>query len=207
MDDRRDRVEKGERILAGPRRDPVGKRAGGQRPGGDDDAGPIRRRGGDEFATHLDARLGVDRRCNAGGEIVAVDRQCRPGRHPRGIGAGQDQRPQRPHLGVDQPDRIVLGVVGAEAVRADQFGQCIGVWCASVLCGPRISWRTTGTPARAACHAASDPARPPPMMWIVMRRTRRYAQGHGNIVDLADSLTLTPSWSERGKQPRRDEGQ
>ena len=38
------------------------------------------------------------------------------------------------------------------------------LWCASVRCGPRISWRTTGTPARAHCHAASDPARPPPMM-------------------------------------------
>ena len=28
----------------------------------------------------------------------------------------------------------------------------------------RISCRMTGTPASAACHAASEPARPPPMM-------------------------------------------
>ena len=29
----------------------------------------------------------------------------------------------------------------------------------------RISWIVTGTPARAACQAASDPAIPPPTMW------------------------------------------
>src|SRR5208337_2113500 len=30
----------------------------------------------------------------------------------------------------------------------------------------RISCSTTGTPASAACHAASEPARPPPMTWM-----------------------------------------
>ena len=30
----------------------------------------------------------------------------------------------------------------------------------------RISCRVTGTPRDAACHAASEPASPPPMMWI-----------------------------------------
>src|SRR3984885_3686109 len=41
-----------------------------------------------------------------------------------------------------------------------------GVWCAAVVRVGRISCRTTGTPEFAACHAASEPARPPPMMWI-----------------------------------------
>lgn len=38
------------------------------------------------------------------------------------------------------------------------------VLCASVMRAGRISCRITGTPASAACHAASLPARPPPMM-------------------------------------------
>src|SRR6204780_2424818 len=41
-----------------------------------------------------------------------------------------------------------------------------GVQCAAVVRIGRISCRTTGTPDFAACHAASEPARPPPMMWI-----------------------------------------
>ena len=36
---------------------------------------------------------------------------------------------------------------------------------ASVARWGRISWRTVGTPARASCQAASDPARPPPITW------------------------------------------
>src|SRR5271170_4940950 len=40
------------------------------------------------------------------------------------------------------------------------------VWCAAVTRLGRISCRTTGTPDSAACQAASEPASPPPMMWI-----------------------------------------
>src|SRR3546814_3943340 len=37
------------------------------------------------------------------------------------------------------------------------------VWCAGVISPePRISERRTFQPASASCHAASDPARPPP---------------------------------------------
>ena len=35
----------------------------------------------------------------------------------------------------------------------------------------RISWRTTRTPRDAACQAASEPASPPPMMWIIVVRS------------------------------------
>ena len=38
------------------------------------------------------------------------------------------------------------------------------VWCAAVVRAGRISCKTTDTPASAACQAASQPARPPPMM-------------------------------------------
>ena len=48
------------------------------------------------------------------------------------------------------------------------------VLCAAVARSGRISCSTTGTPACASCQAASEPARPPPMMWMgfrVMART------------------------------------
>ena len=44
MHDRRDGVEEGERVLAGQLADRLGERGRGERPGGDDDAVPIRRR-------------------------------------------------------------------------------------------------------------------------------------------------------------------
>ncbi len=40
------------------------------------------------------------------------------------------------------------------------------VWWASVPRVGRISCSTTGTPACAICQAASEPAMPPPTMWI-----------------------------------------
>ena len=37
------------------------------------------------------------------------------------------QRAQRAHLLVEQPDGIVVGIVGAEAVGADHFGETVGL--------------------------------------------------------------------------------
>ena len=39
------------------------------------------------------------------------------------VGGGEDQRPEAPHLLVQQTDRVAFGVVGAERVRAHQFGK------------------------------------------------------------------------------------
>ena len=57
-------------------------------------------------------------------------------------------------------DRVVLAVVGAERVGADEFGETLGR-CASVPRSGRISCRTTGTPARGdlpGCFAAGEAA-------------------------------------------------
>jgi hypothetical protein len=43
------------------------------------------------------------------------------------IGLGHDQRPQPPHLLMQQPHRIRFGIVGPETVRTDEFGQAIGL--------------------------------------------------------------------------------
>ena len=108
-------------------RDPFGERGGGQRAGGDDNARPFGGRGRDQLAAHCDQRLSRYRCGDRLRETVAIDRQRRAGGHPRGIGGGQDQRPQRAHLGVQQPDGVMLGIVRAEAVRADQLGELVGV--------------------------------------------------------------------------------
>ncbi len=87
----------------------------------------VGRRRGDELAADLDQRLGVDRGGDPGGEGVAVDGQRRSRRHPRCVGLAQHQRAEAAHLGVDQPDGVMLGIVGAEAVRADELGERVGV--------------------------------------------------------------------------------
>ena len=79
--------------------------------------------GVDPLADDLDIGMGGEPLGHRRREAVAVDRQRRAGRHLVRVGRRHDQRAQRAHLGVEQPDRIVLGIVGAEAVRADQLGQ------------------------------------------------------------------------------------
>ena len=95
-------------------------------------------------------------------EAVAVHGERAAGRHLVRVAAGHDERAAAAHLGVQQPDGVVLPVVGAEGVGADQFGQAVGLVRVGLRTG-RISCSTTGTPAWAICQAASDPARPPPM--------------------------------------------
>ena len=122
--------------------------------------------GVDPLAHELDIGMRGEPLGHRGGEAVAVDRQRRAGRHPVRVGGGHDQRAQRAHLGVEQADRIVLGIVGAEAVRADQLGEAVGVMGRRRLAASRaFRERRTFTPASASCQAASDPARPPPMIW------------------------------------------
>ena len=107
------------------------------------------------------------------GEALAVDRQRAAGRHLAGVGGGHDQRAAAAHLGVQQADGVVLPVVRAEGVGTDQLGQVRRPWWASVPRTGRISCSTTGTPAWATCQAASEPARPPPMMWMGFVMGRR----------------------------------
>ena len=107
---------------------------------------------------------GCERRRDRGGKAVAVDRQRAAGRHLIGVGRAHDQRAEPAHLLVQQADRVVLLVVGAERIGADQFGEP-SVLCAAVDRSGRISCSTTGTPACASCQAASEPARPPPTIW------------------------------------------
>jgi hypothetical protein len=61
------------------------------------------------------------------GKAVAIDGERPAGRQLVGVGGGEDQRAAAPHLLMQQADGIVLGIVGAERVGADQLGQAIGL--------------------------------------------------------------------------------
>ncbi len=125
VDDRRERIEEGERLAAGFGSDSCGKRCGGERAGGDD-----RRAVGqcvDPFAYQRDVRMPVDRLGHAVREIVAVDGECGAGRDTVDIGLPHDQRAERAQFLVEQPDRVAFCVVRAEAVRTDEFGEAVGL--------------------------------------------------------------------------------
>ena len=147
--------------------DGVRQRRGGERAGGDDGIVPVRRRkAGDFAALDLDQRMVLQCLGDGRGEPVAVNGQRAAGGHLVGVGGAHDQRAQPAHLRMQQANSVVRGVVGAKRVGADQFGQA-SVWCASVMRSGRISCRMTRTPVLATCQAASEPARPPPMIWTV----------------------------------------
>ena len=77
-------------------------------------------------AVDLDQGMVVQRLGDGCGKPVAVDRQRAAGRHLVGVGRAHDQRSQPAHLGMQQADRVVGGVVGAERIGADEFGQAVG---------------------------------------------------------------------------------
>ena len=164
--DRRDGVEKGERAFARQSSDRLGQRHRGERAGRDDDIVPVlRRQAGDlaaverykgmteKRATRRLARSRRGRR-RARRRPAPDARRRLEGRSSRGR-ASRDAG-SRPHWSC---------VVGSEGVRATSSASGVSGAQLVVRSG-RISCRTTGTPEFAACHAASEPARPPPMMWI-----------------------------------------
>src|SRR5580692_6953104 len=77
-----------------------------------------------------------------------------------------------------------------------------GVWWAAVVWNGRISCRTTGTPEFAACHAASEPASPPPMMWIG-RMGALVTKLHATVNAFCSNLLTTIAASKPLRGPTR----
>ena len=122
VDDGGDGIEKRQTVRAGRLPDAVSQRGGGQRPGGDDGEA-CGGQGVDPLAHDLQRRLRGEGGLDFGGEHVAVHRQRRSGGH---FGLGRRRHHQRielAHFVMEQADRVLFVVVGAEAVGADQFGQ------------------------------------------------------------------------------------
>ncbi len=104
------------------------------------------------------------------GEAVAVDRQRPAGGHLVLVGGGEDQRAHRAHLGVQQAHRIVLPVVGAERVGADQLGEAAGL--VHGRGGPRAAFRAAPRelrPRRSARRLPIRPGRPRRHGWASCR--------------------------------------
>ena len=79
MDDRRNGIEEGERVLARELGDRVRERGRGERPGGDDYALPVRgRQPRDLLAADIDQRMGGERGGDGCREPVAIDCQRSP---------------------------------------------------------------------------------------------------------------------------------
>ncbi len=128
MDDGRDGIEEGQRLLAGEFAHGFGQGGRGQRTGGDDHAGPIGgRKPRDLLAADLDIGMGLERGGHGIGKGVAVDGQRAAGGQAGGIGALQDQRAGAAHLFMEEADGVVLEIVGAQGIGAHQFGQPLGL--------------------------------------------------------------------------------
>jgi len=124
VNDRRNGIEEGERVLARAFGDRVRERGRGERPGGDDHALPIRgRQPRDLLAADIDQRMGGERGGDGSRKPLAVDCQRSPGRDLIEVRGAHDEGAKPAHLLVQQTYGVVLLVVGAKRVRADQFGE------------------------------------------------------------------------------------
>ena len=110
-------------------RDRLGERRRGQRAGGDDRLVPVgRRQAGDFLAHDGDQRMGLERRGDGRRKSRRGRRRARrrpaPGwRRPQAM----ISEPASRISACSRPTALVVGVVGAEGVGADQFGQAVGL--------------------------------------------------------------------------------
>ena len=128
---------------------PVGRRQAGDLAARDGDEGMGGEAGGDGLArTARGRRRARRRRAGRGGRPSAMTR-------PPAARISQCKRP------------TAFCSSSSERKELEQTSSARApVWWAKVPVTGRISCRTTGTPISAACQAASEPARPPPMTWI-----------------------------------------
>ena len=129
MDDRRDGVEEGERVLAGRAADRRGERRRGERPGRDDHrAAPASGSAGDLARGARSIRGSASiAACTAAAKPSRSTASAPPAGSLWASPRGHDQRAAAPHLLVQQADRVVERVVGAERVGAHQLGQRAGL--------------------------------------------------------------------------------
>jgi len=139
VNDRRDCVEEGERILARQAAHRIGERRRGERAGSDDDIVPVlRRQSGDFAALDGDERIRLERLGDRRREAVAVDGERAAGRHLVAVAHRHDERIRHAHLGMQEADGIRLGIVGTEGVGADQLGEAVGLVGIGGADGPHL---------------------------------------------------------------------
>ncbi len=126
MDDGCDGIEECQPVLPGGRDDALRQRLSGQRTGGHDG----RAFGGqrvDPLADDGDIRVRREHTLDLGAKCVAIDRHCRACGHSRRLARAHDQAVEPAHLVMQQPDRVLLVIVGTEGIGAHQLGEPVGV--------------------------------------------------------------------------------
>ena len=89
-------------------------------------------------ALDLDQRMVGDRRADLLGKGFTVDGKRAAGGDTVRIRCRDDQGSQDTHLGMQDADRIALGIVGAEGVGADQLRQPVGLMGLRAAVGPHL---------------------------------------------------------------------
>ncbi len=97
------------------------------------------------------------------GEPDAVHGQRAARRELVGVGGAHDQRAAAPHFFVQQADGVVLVVVGAEGVGADELGKAAGQVGLGELVRPHFV-QDDGRAGFRRLPGGFEPARPAPIM-------------------------------------------
>jgi hypothetical protein len=93
----------------------------------------------DPLASDLQSGLGGEGAFDPGRKQLAVDRQGRSRWHPRLVRCCHDQRAGTTHFVMEQADGVLLAVVRAERVRADQLSESVGLVGRRAL-APLVRW-------------------------------------------------------------------
>ena len=95
-----------------------------------------------------DQGLGFDRRRHRVAEGTPVDRKRAAGGYLVRIATGKNQRAAASHLLVQQADRVVFVIVGAERVGTDQLRQAIRQMCLGPADWPHLMQNNRHAKAR-----------------------------------------------------------
>ena len=106
-----------------------------QRPGGED--GEVRRDVGDLLAHDAHPGQRLDRAGELDGEVVAVDRQARPGGYLVGVGDVHHQGAEPAHLVLQEPDGGLERRV-PERVGAHELAETVGMVRGGAAAGPHL---------------------------------------------------------------------
>ena len=121
-------------------------------------------------------------------EALAIDGERGAGRNAARSAARMISEPSRRISSLSRPTALSSLSPRKELLQTSSASRSV-LWTSVGLTG-RISCRMTGTPRDATCHAASEPARPPPMMRTASHKDRRTKTAdEGRTDDATDAPT------------------
>ncbi len=162
--DRRNCIEERQRVFIRQVADRIRQRRRGEGTGRNDDIAPVRGRQAIDFsATDLDSGVVLKALVTAPENPSRSTASAPPAGTWLASAARMISEPKRRISACSSPTALLAA--SSERNELEQTSSARpSVRCASVIRWGRISCSTTRTPALATCHAASEPARPAPMM-------------------------------------------